>query len=109
MLLIIELYCIVLHLRSGKHLNQQIGHSYWKCAIAPTTITIPVADAEAMDKVKAMVRAHKMPVQLSVKSHLKMKLMNRAQPNLTIHEMKVAEGMDVDLAMAFMVRVIADY
>jgi hypothetical protein len=70
---------------------------------------MPVAEAEAVDEVGAAARAHKMPVWQSVWSHLRMKLISRAQPNLTIHKMKGAEGTDVDLAETLMARVIADY
>jgi hypothetical protein len=38
-----------------------------------------------------------------------MKLMSRAQPSLTIYEIKGAEEMDVESAMVLMARVIVDY
>ena len=68
-----------------------------------------VAEVVAMDKVKAVARAHKTPVQQPVQLHLMAIFMNRAQPSLTMREMKEVEGTDVDSAAELMARIAADY
>ena len=91
-------------LKNGKHSDQQIGHLSWKCAIA-----MLVAEVVAVDEVEAVVRAHGMPVRQPVLLHLMVILMSRAQPNLTMREVKEVEGTDVDSAAELTARITADY